>query len=50
MRMSNIAATPAQPSAVSAAGGEFMKGFSSLSNRVCSLESPSFMARTNVFE
>ncbi|GAA5978263.1 hypothetical protein JCM5350_002244 [Sporobolomyces pararoseus] len=34
MRMSNIAATPAQPSAVSAAGGEFMKGFSSLSNRL----------------
>jgi hypothetical protein len=34
MRMSNIAATPAQPSAVSAASGDFMKGFSSLSNRV----------------
>ncbi|GAA6059635.1 hypothetical protein JCM10212_004138 [Sporobolomyces blumeae] len=34
MRMSNLAATPAQPSAVSAAGGEFMKGFSSLSNRL----------------
>ncbi|GAA6010832.1 hypothetical protein JCM11491_004557 [Sporobolomyces phaffii] len=34
MRMSNIAATPAQPSAVSQAGGEFMKGFSSLSNRL----------------
>ncbi|GAA5913401.1 syntaxin-binding protein [Sporobolomyces salmoneus] len=41
MRMSNISATPAQPpsgsssgAAVSAAGGEFMKGFSSLSNRL----------------
>ncbi|GAA5937086.1 syntaxin-binding protein [Sporobolomyces koalae] len=34
MRMSSITATPAQPSAVSAAGGEIMKGFSSLSNRL----------------
>lgn len=47
MRMSNIAATPAQPSAVSAAGGEFMKGFSSLSNRVRSLSPDQFDSTQN---
>ncbi|GAA5863318.1 hypothetical protein JCM1840_007483 [Sporobolomyces johnsonii] len=34
MRMSNLGATPAQPSAINAAGGEIMRGFSSLSNRL----------------
>ncbi|GAA5836887.1 hypothetical protein JCM11251_005814 [Rhodosporidiobolus azoricus] len=34
MRMSNLGATPAQPSAMQAAGRDLMGGFSSLSNRL----------------